>query len=152
MSPTSCQTAPPRVRENGLYRDVRKTSNNRGTYFKRRVRARSRSKILDGGAFHFAVDNVRAVLARTAFCHAEIGERGRQHKAKYAARFRAADRARPADAHRDVVTFGMALVAVEFVERPRKHQRMHFEVLIKGWIEFGHDVSRCVSANVVPLY
>jgi hypothetical protein len=37
----------------------------------------------------------------------------------------------------------MPLVTVEFVERPRENQRMHFEVLIKIWISLSHDALRC---------
>src|SRR6202012_5992002 len=96
------------------------------------------SKIRDRRTFYLAVDDIRAVLARTAFGHAEIGKRGRQHEGKYAAPLRAADRARPAYTYRNVVAFGMTLVSVELVELPRKHQRMYFEILIKGWIKFGH--------------
>src|SRR5258708_35758484 len=45
----------------------------------------------------------------------------------------------------------MTLVTIELVELPRKHQRMHFEVLIKGWIKLGHDAFP-MRVNVIPLY
>ena len=86
---------------------------------------------------HF--DDVLAILACAAFGHAEIGIRERSRETEHAARLRAADGARTADAHCDVITFSVFLVAVELVEFPRKNQRMHFKVLVDGRIEFSHD-------------